>query len=173
MYMQRENRELLALVFAVTIVLATSLAFGYLLYKHSEIVNLSLIFCVVGGLVILTGGVLFMVWPESYMPGMLILAGISEQALMFLIYIDVKLKYTGIIMIALLVLVLLCFFGLKELKLRLSDKELEMLESPNEFKGYVYEREGTYTVLPAKDTAKAEVIDIKTALEKRSPPAAG
>jgi len=144
MYMQRENRAMLAQAFATIIVVVTSTAFGYLLYRHFYALNINIILSVVGGLILLTGGVLFMVWPESYLPVMLLLAGLGEQAAMFLIYIDIKLKYTGMILLGLLVLVLFCFLGLKELKLHLSDKDLQELEPPR-----------------------------KSALEKRKPPIAG
>ncbi|MBN1495028.1 hypothetical protein JW911_04845 [Candidatus Peregrinibacteria bacterium] len=132
MYLQKENRQMLACIFGIIIFLAVGIPFGWLVYKHWEVLNLMIKFCFLGGMVMLLGGVLFMVWPESYFPILLLFVGLAEQGLMLLIYLDVKLTHGAAVVLGISAIVAFCLTGIVKLKLRLSDSELQKEETAKE-----------------------------------------
>ena len=179
MHLQKENRELLGAILGFIIIIASGAVFGYILYKNWDLLNINIILSVIGGMLILAGTVLFMIWPKTYFPALLILVGLTEQAIMLLIFLDIKFKYGGMMMIGLSVLIIFCILGIIQQKLHLSDEELAKLEPVQwEFKTYEYHdpRYNVQDPVAAKlmkereEEEAAKVVDIKTA---QKPPMAG
>jgi len=179
MYLQKDNRECLGKIYGIIIFITFAAPFGYLLYKNRDILNLNIIVCYFGGMCILAGAIMFMIWPKSLTPALLLFPGLAEQGMMLLLYLDIKLK-NGLFMMACLILIAaFCIAGIRHLKLHLSDKELAALDPvPEEFKTYEY-MDPRYSVQdpvaakPINERKKEEaatVVDIRSA---RKPPMAG
>jgi hypothetical protein len=176
MYLQKENRECLGKIYGIIIFITITVPFGYLLYKNRDILNLNIIVGYFGGMFILAGAIMFMLWPKSPAPALFLFSGLAEQGVMLLLYLDFKLKYGVFMMASLIIIVAFCISGIRHLKLHLSDKELAALDPvPQEFKTYEY-MDSRYSVQDPvaanlinerKKEATATVVDIRSA---RKPP---
>jgi len=173
MHMQMDNRELLGKIFGTIIVIATGAVFGSLAMGNRNLLNINILLSIIGGVMILTGTVMFMIWPKSYYPVCLLLLGIGEQAAMLLVYLDIKLLWEGVMIAGLVMVVLFCFAGIRHLDLHLSDEELEeqypepRVISPYEIPDNRYCVQVGRAAKPVQD---GEVVNINTA---RKPPMSG
>jgi hypothetical protein len=173
MHMQMEYRVLLGKIFGTIIVIATGAVFGSLVLGNRNLLNINILLSVIGGLMILSGTVMFMIWPKSYYPVCLLLLGIGEQAAMLLVYLDIKLLWEGVMIAGLVVVILFCFAGIRHLDLHLSDEELdEQGHEPHVISPYEIP-DSRYCVQEGRASnlkQNGEVVDINTA---RKPPMSG
>lgn len=107
--MNMEKRTLVAGILGVFAFLAVCAATGYIIIKYYHLLNAMIALTITGALFILAGMLCFMIVRSSYMPAVLILAGLAQQGLILFIYLKIKLAWGAAAVCGLIILMFLIY----------------------------------------------------------------
>jgi hypothetical protein len=167
--MTYRTRRAFAWITAVGLLGSVTSILLFVIIKFSNVINLQMMLCAIAWTIVLFGVVLAMLIRETYIPFFMMLVGLLQQLMMFILYLDIKLKW-GMVMVSVVMLVFMLMVFLLD-PLSIYGKETK--QAPQTVKGpYDDYTSGpdpvaqAYLQQPKEQRFDAEIIDLAQRREK-------